>query len=98
MDFRSAEVVLPCPDLGPTLVFFTDRLGFRVAEVVPADDPAEVVVEGHGLRVRLRRGADGAPGVLRVLCADPLAFAGGTSELVAPNGTRVEIAASDPPI
>jgi quercetin dioxygenase-like cupin family protein len=98
MDSRTAEVVLPCPDLEPTLLFFIDRLGFRVAEVVPADDPAEVVVEGHGLRVRLRRGAAGGPGVLRVLCADPLAFAGGTTELVAPNGTRVEIAASDPPI
>jgi quercetin dioxygenase-like cupin family protein len=93
MDVRSAEVVLPCPDLDATVAFFTDRLGFRVAAIVPADDPSEVVIEGHGLRVRLRRGAGGAPGVLRLLVTDPSPG----SELIAPNGTRIEIAA-EPPI
>jgi quercetin dioxygenase-like cupin family protein len=94
MEVRSAEVVLPAPDLDATVAFFTDRLGFRVAAVVPADDPLEVLLEGHGLRVRLRRGAGGAPGVLRLLCAD----SGGASELIAPNGTHVEIATADPEV
>jgi quercetin dioxygenase-like cupin family protein len=98
MEVAAAEVVLPCPDLDGTLDFFTDRLGFRVAAVLPADDPSEVLVEGHGLRVRLRRGSGGAPGVLRLVCADPQAFAGGVPELVAPNGTRIEIVPSDSPI
>src|SRR5262245_2165927 len=98
MEVRSAEVVLPCADLDATAAFFTERLRFRVAAVLPADDPSEVLVEGHGLRVRLRRGADGAPGVLRLLVTDPPAFAGGASELVAPNGTRIEIAGSEPAI
>jgi quercetin dioxygenase-like cupin family protein len=98
MDIRAAEVVLPCPNLDETVAFFTDRLGFRVAAVVPADDPSEVLLDGHGLRVRLRRGAGGAPGALRLLVTDPSTFAAGALELVAPNGTRVEIAAAEPPI
>ena len=97
-EIQAAEVVLPCPDLEETLSFFTERLGFRVAAVIPADDPAVVVIEGHGLRLRLQRGGGGAPGVLRLLCRDPAPLADGASELVAPNGTRIELAPWDPPI
>jgi quercetin dioxygenase-like cupin family protein len=97
-EIRAAEVVLPCAELDDTVEFFTERLGFRVALVFPADAPAVVVVAGHGLRVRLERGAAGPPGVLRILCSDPSAIAGGASELVAPNGTRVELAAWNPPV
>jgi len=97
-EIRAAEVVLPCSELDETLAYFTDRLGFRVAAVMPADDPSVVVIVGYGLRIRLRRGVGGAPGVLRLLCQDPAAVAGGASELVAPNGTRIELAPWDPPV
>jgi len=97
-EIRAAEVVLPCADLDETLSFFTDRLGFRVVTVLPADDPSVVVITGYGLRIRLQRGGGGAPGVLRLLCHDPAAIAGGASELVAPNGTRIELAPWDPPL
>ena len=95
---EAAEVVLPCAELAPTLAFFTERLGFRVALVYPAEAPAVAVIAGHGLRLRLDPGAKGAPGSLRLLCRDPAAIAAGSSELVAPNGTRVELVASDPPL
>ena len=94
---RTGEIVLPAAKLDETLAFFTERLGFRVAAVFPADAPSVVVVCGHGLRVRLEREAAGAPGVLRLLCDDPSALAGGALELVAPNGTRVELAAWNAP-
>lgn len=97
-EIQAAEVVLPCAELGPTLAFFTERLGFRVALIFPADAPAVAVIAGHGVRLRLDSGATGAPGSLRLLCRDPAAIAGGSSELVAPNGTRVELVASDPPL
>jgi mannose-6-phosphate isomerase-like protein (cupin superfamily) len=93
---RAAEVVLPCAELGPTLSFFTDRLGFRLDAISPADDPSEAVVSGHGLRIRLERGGRGAPGALRLLC--DRAALGGAVELVAPNGTRIELADADPPV
>jgi quercetin dioxygenase-like cupin family protein len=97
-DVHSAEVVLPCAELSGTLAFFTDVLRFRVDAIRPAEDPAEAVVSGHGLRIRLRRGAAGAPGVLRLLCRDPATFARGATELRAPNGTLIELAPSDPPL
>ena len=36
---RMAQVVLPCRDLATTLAFFTDRLGFKVSLIFPADSP-----------------------------------------------------------
>jgi quercetin dioxygenase-like cupin family protein len=93
-----AQAVLPCRDLEETLTFFTHRLGFRVAAIYPADDPSVAVLSGHGTRVELRRGAGGDPGVLRLLVDSAFDFTGGVSELVAPNGTRIEVADLDPPL
>jgi quercetin dioxygenase-like cupin family protein len=95
---RAAEVVVGCAEVGATVAFFTDRLGFRLDAVHPADDPSVAVISGHGLRIRLQRGAAAGPGVIRILCGDPSASFGGARELVAPNGTRIEIADADPPV
>jgi quercetin dioxygenase-like cupin family protein len=97
-EIEAAEVVLPCAELEATLAFFVERLGFRVAAVFPAEAPAVAVVAGHGLRVRLDRRAAGSPGTLRLLCRDPAAVAAGATTLVAPNGTRVELVESRPPV
>jgi quercetin dioxygenase-like cupin family protein len=91
------QVVLPCRELDETLDFFTERLGFRVEAIYPADNPSVAVVSGHGLRLELNRGAEGSPGALRLLVSDRGAF-GGLSELTAPNGTRIEIVDADPPL
>jgi len=95
---RAAEVVLPCEALDVTQAFFAERLGFRVDAVFPADDPRVAVMSGHGVRIRLVRGADGAPGRLRLSCVDPAALANGAREIVAPNGTCVELVPVDPPL
>jgi len=95
---RAAEMVLPCADLDATLGFFTDRLGFRVEVIFPADAPAIAVVAGHGLRLRLERDGAGAPGTIRLLCRDADGFAGGARVLTAPNGTRVELVDADYPL
>jgi quercetin dioxygenase-like cupin family protein len=96
-NMRAAEVVLPCTDLGPTLSFFT-ALGFRVDSVLPADDPAVAVISGYGLHIRLQRGVDAPPGLLRLLCIDPAAVADGVTELTAPNGTRIQLVPANPPV
>ncbi len=93
-----AEICLPTRDLKQDLPFFTRRLGFRLDRIFPADDPAVAVLSGHGVRLRLQRGAPEAPGRLRLLCDDPAGFAGGATELTAPNGTRVEIVRRNPPL
>ncbi|MCG8423931.1 MAG: cupin domain-containing protein [Proteobacteria bacterium] len=105
----TAEVVLPCSGLDATVVFFTERLGFRIEAIFPADHPSIAVLSGYGLRIRLAgvsrmtlpdNGSEAAlaPGVLRLYCRDPAALADGASELIAPNGTRVQLIAADPPL
>ena len=63
---QAAQVVLPCAELDPTLEFFTERLGFRVAAIYPADSPTTVVVSGYGLRVQLEKNGGGEPGSIRL--------------------------------
>ncbi|MCP5082118.1 MAG: cupin domain-containing protein [Alphaproteobacteria bacterium] len=94
----AAEIRLPTTDLKEDLPFFTKRLGFRLDSIFPADDPAIAVLSGHGVCIRLERGASEAPGTLRLLCEDPEAFGGGARELTAPNGTRVELVDAEPPM
>ena len=93
---QAAEVSLPSQDLAADLAFYTGELGFRLETIFPADDPAVAVVSGHGLRLRLERDAPVAPGILRLLCRDPQAFAAGARELTAPNGVRVQIVDAQP--
>lgn len=88
---EAAEVVLPCQELPPTLAFFTGALGFRIETIFPADEPREALVSGHGLRVRLAPG-DGDPGLIRLVSANP------GQSVTAPNGTRIEWTAPDPPV
>lgn len=88
----AAEVVLPCPALEPASEFFAG-LGFRVEAIWPADSPSAMVMSGHGLRLRLERGASGDPGTIALR----MPGAAG-EERIAPNGTRVIIAPLDPPV
>ncbi len=85
-----AEMLLPSRDVHADLAFFRERLGFRLDSVFPADDPTEMVLSGHGVRIRLERDAAVAPGVIRLHCEDPDTFSGGEKELYAPSGTRIE--------
>lgn len=94
MDIETAELLLPCSRLPETLAFFTEQLGFRLDAIFPADDPAQALLVGHGLRIRLQRGATGSPGCLRLRCRDLAA----ATELIAPNGTRIELVAAESPL
>ena len=95
---RTAEIVLPCAELDPSVAFFTGRLGFRLETIFPAEDPEIAVIAGHGLRLRLARVAAGGPGTLRLACAEPDRIAEGARLLIAPNGTRIEIVEAEPPL
>ena len=92
-----AEILLPTPELRDDLPFWTKQLGFRLDMIYPADNPEVAVLSGHGLRVRLQKGAPTAPGVVRIL-TDDAGFADGARSLTAPNGTRVEIDELNPPL
>lgn len=88
---RLAQVVLPCRDLNATLTFFTDRLGFKVNLIFPADSPSTAVVSGHGLTLRLELADSVAPIALRLLCDLSSLPAGTPHLLIAPDGTRIEL-------
>jgi quercetin dioxygenase-like cupin family protein len=93
-----AEIRLPAKELRDDLPFFTKTLKMRLDMIYPADSPEVAVLSGHGLRIRIEKGAVEPPGTIRILTDDPDGFAGGQRELVAPNGTRVEIGELNPPM
>jgi quercetin dioxygenase-like cupin family protein len=93
-----AELRLPTQELRDDLPFYTKTLKMRLDMIYPADNPEVAVLSGHGLRLRIEKGAKEAPGTIRILTDDPDGFAGGKRELVAPNGTRVEIDELNPPL
>jgi len=93
-----AEIRLPTTALAEDLAFFTERIGFRLETIFPADDPQVAVVSGHGLRLRLERDAPEPPGALLILTEDPDRLAGGARSLTAPNGIRVEILPLETPL
>ena len=82
----SAEVVVPCIELDPTLVFFTSELGFRIEMITPADNPNTAIISGYGLRLCLRVGGSGKDVSLRLRSATR-----SPQLLQAPNGTQIEI-------
>ncbi len=55
MSEAGLEVVLACADLAASLDFYTQRLGLRLLQISPADDPAVALLEGRGVRLRLSR-------------------------------------------
>ncbi len=93
----TAEVMIACDDVNAALSFYVDRLGFRVDSIFPAEAPVVAVLRGYGLRLRLDPEAHSSPVTLRISSTDP-ATLGGTGQLVAPDGTIVDIVESDPPL
>ena len=92
------EIRLPTQELRDDIPFFTKVLGMRLDMIYPADDPQVAVFSGHGLRLRVENGAPESPGTLRILTDAPDEFAGGKRELIAPNGTKIEIDELNPPM
>ena len=93
-----AEIRLPTDDIRDDIPFYTKTLGMRMDMIYPADDPRIAVFSGHGLRLRIEKGAPEAPGTIRILADDPETFAGGARALTAPNGTKIEILEAEPPL
>ncbi|MGR3565256.1 MAG: cupin domain-containing protein [Heliomarina sp.] len=92
------EIRLPTQELRDDIPFFTKVLGMRLDMIYPADDPQVAVFSGHGLRLRVENGAAESPGTLRILTDAPDEFAEGKRELMAPNGTKIEIDELNPPM
>ena len=89
----AAEIIIPVNDLRAELAFFTDRLGFRLDNIFPADNPAVAVISGYGIRLRLDRHepTQTPKSKLRLLCDKS-----NQTTLTSPNGIQVEFATAKP--
>lgn len=90
-----AEIVLPCDDLDATLAYFTERLGFRLDMVFPADAPRIAALSGHGLSIRLDAGLPPGDTGLRLPKGGNFEPDGRAAR--APNGVFVEPLVIDTP-
>jgi len=98
MNRVEAEIRIPTQQLRDDIPYFTNTLKMRLDMIYPADNPTAAVFSGHGLRLRVEKGAKETPVTIRILTDDPQGFAGGERLLVAPNGTKIEICEIDPPV
>src|SRR3546814_6327108 len=91
---------LPCPDLDASLRFFTERLGFVVEQIVPADAPRTALLSGHGMNLRLRAERAARPAQNRIciqLSCDRAVLADAAqAQLVSPCGVRIELIDAEP--
>jgi len=52
---QTAEIVLPSGNLNETVSFFSDKVGFQLESIYPADDPTEAIMYGFGLRIHFKK-------------------------------------------
>ena len=90
-----AQWVVPCEDLDRSLAFYTERLGFRLDTIFPADAPRVAVLSRPGLRIRLTTEADQTSG-LHLSARDLPRDAGST--MTAPEGTEIRVTPSSTPV
>jgi mannose-6-phosphate isomerase-like protein (cupin superfamily) len=92
---RGVLLPMSCEELEPTLSFLVARLGFRLDSIFPADEPHTAILSGHGLGIRLARGAEVGVGQLDLLCNEPPADPQ-QARITAPNGVVFRLVAAEP--
>ena len=80
-----AELIVPSTDLPADMAFFTN-LGFRLDQILPADNPTVARLSGHGLHLCIDRNADCEPPTIRF--AIDAAPDGQHQQLQAPSGAN----------
>lgn len=93
---RQAQIVVPCRNFDASLRFFTERLGFRVEMIFPADAPVVAVVSGGGATLRLEKSKENSPLTLR-LVGDFSTFES-PREIHSPDDVRVHLIDADSPV
>lgn len=87
---HQAQLVLPSRDLPADISFFSD-LGFKQDNIFPSDNPMVATVSGHGLHIRLDKGATCPPATIHILSDSPELIGKGEKEITAPNGTTITV-------
>lgn len=84
------QLVLPSNELNEDMAFFT-KLGFRLDNIFPADDPAVAIMSGYGLHLRIDKEAKCPAPIIHLLTDAPEALVTGEKTLIAPNGTTIQL-------
>ena len=85
-----AQLLLPTNNLTEEMSFF-QKIGFRLDQIFPADDPQVAILSGHGLELRIDRNAQVPASHIRLLTDEPDQFSITQNILIAPNGTQIEL-------
>ena len=91
-----AEVILPSKELNKDIDFFTKTIGMQLNEIFPADDPSVAVISGYGLRVRLDKDSNAPASSIKIHVETTNKLNGCKSNLIAPNGCRIELVEINP--
>lgn len=95
-NIERSELVLSCARFNDNLQFFTDKLGFKLDSISPADNPRVAQISGYGQCIQLQFGEDPeAPLTLRLLYQSANEDEDKDEEeaiLIAPNGTCIAFA------
>lgn len=95
-NIERSELVLSCAQFNENLQFFTDKLGFKLDSISPADNPRVAQVSAYGQCIQLQFGEDPeTPITLRLLYQSANRDDNEDEEetiLIAPNGTCIAFA------
>lgn len=95
---RKAQILMGCDTLESTLSYFLQDLGFRVDAIYPVDNPSTAMISGHGLSIRLVRGASQGVSTIYLLCDAPTKVTDGATVLRTPNVVTTNLAMADSPM
>ena len=91
LSVTGAGSVIRCRDFDATLAFFTEKLGFRIDSIFPADNPAVAEISVNGLTLRLERSDRDDQSELRLVIDQAVSNSNLDQPLVAPNGTLIHL-------
>lgn len=83
-----AQVLMPSDDLTIEMEFF-ERVGFKLLNIFPDDDPQVAVMSGHDIQIRIDKTADCPPPSMHLLSDTPEEVLNKKDQLTAPNGTII---------
>ncbi len=91
---NQTQVLMSSQDLIADMDFFT-KVGFRLEQIFPADDPTVAVMSGHGIYIRIDKTAECPSPILFLMTNEVDQIVEGRKEITAPNGTQIKIQEKD---
>ncbi|MBO3698101.1 cupin domain-containing protein [Roseivirga sp. E12] len=90
MYHNQAQIILPGTDLNAEMSYF-ERIGFRLDNIFPDDDPEVAVMSGYGIQLRIDRSAKVSPPSIHILSDNPKDILGIENQLLSPGGTVITV-------